>query len=113
MPAGTAAIVASKIAYAAQKGLSLNKERMPEIWYEKVINESSDQGKVFLGEKLKRNGYVTVAQAAEWLEIESKQHQTEAATSTAKASLISTYETQPTLTSKITSQLKAFASKVK
>lgn len=72
LPVGAAAVVAGHLARAAKYGFNVRREKMPEHWYDQVIAESSTDGQLFLGKKLKKQGYVTVAQAAEWLEIESK-----------------------------------------
>jgi hypothetical protein len=102
LPVGAAAILAGNIALATKNGLNLRKARMPESWVNQVALESSLEGKRYLGGKLKKQGYITVAQAAAWLELEAQQKAASYRTpSVAGEQLIAAYDAQPGLLDKL------------
>jgi hypothetical protein len=94
LPVGAAAIGAGMLVRAAQLRIDSHKEQMPEHWYDQVIVHSSEQGKRFLAQKLKRNGYVTVAHAKQWLKIEMDEKPALPMSET-KAQLVQSYASQP------------------
>jgi hypothetical protein len=72
LPVGGAAVVAGNLAHSIKNGFNIRKTKMPQDWYEVVLKESSADGKVYLGNLLKEQGYVSVYQASKWLESENK-----------------------------------------
>lgn len=72
LPVGGAAVVAGNLAHSIKNGFNIRKTKMPQDWYEGVLKESSADGKVYLGNLLKEQGYVSVYQASKWLESENK-----------------------------------------
>ena len=69
---GTLAFVACEVAKANAQEILVNKARMPESWYERVIRNSSAEGKRYLDKRIDQQGYVSASQAVIWVGIESK-----------------------------------------
>jgi hypothetical protein len=90
LPVGMVATTAAKIAEKVHQGLRLKTEKMPEDWYEEVVKEASLEGKVFLGKCLKKRGHVTVEEAGQWLELESKKKEPQK--TQAQTDLVAVYE---------------------
>lgn len=106
LPVGAAAIVAGYLANATQRGINARRQPMPEHWYAQVIEESTEEGKLFLGKILSRKGFVTVAQAAQWMEIESRQRPN--IESDAKQQLCNLHMAQPGLLQRMRKKLTPF-----
>lgn len=72
MPPGTLAFVACEVAKSNAQKLPISKTKMPLSWHERVIRNSSEEGRQFIEKRIQKNGHITVGQAVIWAEIESK-----------------------------------------
>ncbi|WP_415913134.1 hypothetical protein [Neptuniibacter sp. QD37_11] len=75
IPVGIGLMVAGEVTKAAEHALDLRKERMPDEWLEAVAQEQglSKKGLKYITKKADKQGYVTVAQAITFIDIEDKE----------------------------------------
>lgn len=75
IPAAVTWIAFIEIAKAYENHQDLKKEKMPETWLKKVLEDPnvSEKGLEYLNKKLKAKGSVSVHEAQKWLSIEEEE----------------------------------------
>lgn len=70
---GLLAVLISYVAYFVMSSKARRAEKMPDTWFDQVSADSSEVGKDFISVQLRKHGFVTVAKAQHWLDIEKAQ----------------------------------------